>query len=66
MKSSWPPLGYDGIYEVTQHMASAQPSEEDCLAKGHISSLPEKVHLDLKQNDFTDLISIWERWRATT
>ncbi|EOY17125.1 Uncharacterized protein TCM_036295 [Theobroma cacao] len=24
------------------------------------------VHLDLKQNDFTDLLDIWERWGVTT
>ncbi|EOY00914.1 Uncharacterized protein TCM_010830 [Theobroma cacao] len=61
MESSWPPSSYDRIYEVTQHMVSAQQSERDCLAKDHISLLPERVHPDIKHNDFTDLLDIWER-----
>ncbi|EOX92043.1 Uncharacterized protein TCM_001059 [Theobroma cacao] len=65
-ESSWPSSSYDGIYEVTQHMASAQQSEGDCLSKDHFSSLPDRVHLDLKQNDFTDLLNIWDKWGATT
>ncbi|EOY08624.1 Uncharacterized protein TCM_023443 [Theobroma cacao] len=66
MESSWPLLGYDGIYELTQHVASPQLREGDCLAKGHISSLPNRVYLDLKQNNFTYLLNIWERWRSMT
>ncbi|EOY21260.1 Uncharacterized protein TCM_012700 [Theobroma cacao] len=60
MESSWHSSRYDGIYEVTQHMASTQQSKGDCLAKGHMSPLPEGVHLDLKQNNFTNLLNIWE------
>ncbi|XP_017972285.1 PREDICTED: uncharacterized protein LOC108661077 [Theobroma cacao] len=66
MESSWPFSSYDGIYQVTQHMASTQQSEGDCLSNDHFSSLPDRVHLDLKQNDFTDLINIWDKWGATT
>ncbi|EOY10682.1 Uncharacterized protein TCM_025984 [Theobroma cacao] len=66
MESSWPSSSYDGIYQVTQHMASTQQSEGDCLSKDHFSSLPDRVHLDLKQNDFTDLLNIWDKWGATT
>ncbi|EOY04333.1 Uncharacterized protein TCM_019620 [Theobroma cacao] len=62
MESSWPSSGYDGIYEVTQHMASVQQSEGDCLSKDHFSSLPDRVHLDLKQNDFIDLLNIWDNY----
>ncbi|EOY22366.1 Uncharacterized protein TCM_014557 [Theobroma cacao] len=47
-------------------MASAQQSEGDCLSKDHFSSLPDRVHIDFKQNDFTDLLDIWDRWRVTT
>ncbi|EOY00458.1 Gag-pro-like protein [Theobroma cacao] len=47
-------------------MASTQQSEGDCLSKDHFSSLPDRVHLDLKQNDFTDLLNIWDKWGATT
>ena len=35
--------------------------KEDCLAGGYVSSLLKEVHAELKQNDLTELESIWEQ-----
>ena len=40
---------------------SMQKTKGDCLADGSVSSLPEEVHVELKQNDLTELAKLWER-----
>ena len=34
--------------------------EGNCLIDGYVSSLPEKVHVDLLQNKLTELVGLWE------
>ena len=38
---------------------SMQKMKEDCLVDGYVSFLSEEVHVELKQNDLTELESIW-------
>ena len=38
-----------------------QKMKGDCLADGYVLSLPEEVHVELKQNDLTELAKLWER-----
>ena len=40
---------------------SMQKTKGDCLADGYVSSLPEEVHVELKQNDLTEFEKLWER-----
>ena len=35
--------------------------KEDCLTDGYVSSLSEEVHVELKQNDLTELAKLWEQ-----
>ena len=37
-----------------------QKAKGNCLVDGYVSFLPERVHVDLKQNKFTELTDIWE------
>ncbi|EOY07994.1 Uncharacterized protein TCM_022312 [Theobroma cacao] len=62
--SSASPLNiYRNDYEIELQMRQIQQEKGDCLTQGHISILPERVHLDLQQNDFTEMVGIWEQWR---
>ncbi|EOY24501.1 Uncharacterized protein TCM_016087 [Theobroma cacao] len=62
--SSAGPLNiYKNDYEIELQMRQIQQEKGDCLTQGHISILPERVHLDLQQNDFTEMVGIWEQWR---
>ncbi|EOY18289.1 Uncharacterized protein TCM_042889 [Theobroma cacao] len=62
--SSAGPLNiYRNDYEIELQMRQIQQEKRDCLTQGHISILPERVHLDLQQNDFTEMVGIWEQWR---
>lgn len=62
--SSAGPLNiYRNDYEIELQMRQIQQEKGDCLTQGHISILPERVHLDLQQNDFTEMVGIWEQWR---
>ncbi|EOY09369.1 Uncharacterized protein TCM_024794 [Theobroma cacao] len=62
--SSAGPLNiYRNDYEIELQMRQIQQEKRDCLTQGHILTLPERVHLDLQQNDFTEMIGIWEQWR---
>ncbi|EOY22935.1 Uncharacterized protein TCM_014964 [Theobroma cacao] len=62
--SSAGPLNiYRNDYEIKLQMRQIQQEKGDCLTQGHISNLPERVHLDLQQNDLTEMVGIWEQWR---
>ncbi|EOY01018.1 Uncharacterized protein TCM_010942 [Theobroma cacao] len=66
LSSASPFNKYRNDYEVELQMRQAQQTERDCLAKGHIPTLSEKVHLDLKQNDLSEMTGIWEQWRRNS
>ena len=38
---------------------SMQKTKGDCLADDYVSSLSKEVHVELKQNDLTELASLW-------
>ncbi|EOY21877.1 Uncharacterized protein TCM_014028 [Theobroma cacao] len=62
--SSAGPLNiYRNDYEIELQMGHIQQEKGDCLTQGHVPILLERVHLDLQQNDFTDMVGIWEQWR---
>ncbi|EOX93592.1 Uncharacterized protein TCM_002471 [Theobroma cacao] len=64
--SSAGPLNiYRNDYEIELQMGQIQQEKRDCLTQGHVPILPERVHLDLQQNDFTEMVGIWEQWRRT-
>ena len=42
-----------------------QDKKGDCLATGYTSSLLEKVCIDLKQNDLSQLADIWKKIKET-
>lgn len=48
-------------YDLELQMKQASQNEGGCLARRHISILLEKVHLDLRQNDFIEMVSISEQ-----
>ena len=49
---------YESSNDLKARSEATQLVEGDCLLARFVSSLPEKVHLDLAQNDLTDLMNI--------
>ena len=54
-------LSCQKVVKVQTWSESMQKMKGDCLADGYVSSLSEEVHVELKQNDLTELESIWEQ-----
>ena len=53
-------LPYQEAIEVQEWLENIQRAEGNYLMDGYVSSLPEKVHVDLEQNKLTKLASLWE------
>ena len=53
-------LPYQEVVDVQAWSEKVQRIEENCLVDGYVSSLPEKVHVDLAQNKLVELASLWE------
>ncbi|XP_022716541.1 uncharacterized protein LOC111275424 [Durio zibethinus] len=49
--------------EVKSHSEGIQRKEGDCLVEGYISVLLQSVHVDLSQNNISELEAIWKQWR---
>ena len=47
--------------DVEAWSATTKAKKKDCLAMGYASLLPEKVSIDLEQNDLSQLEEIWKR-----
>ena len=49
------------VVKVQAWSKSMQKMKGDCLADGYVLSLPEEVHVKLKQNDLIELAKLWEQ-----
>ena len=53
-------LPYQEPLEVQAWSKDMQKVEGNCLVDGYMSSLPEKVHIDLAHNRLIELAGLWE------
>ena len=53
-------LPYQEALKVQAWSKDIQRAEGNCLMDGYVSSLPEKVYVDLAQNKLTELADLWE------
>ena len=53
-------LPYQEALKVQAWSEDIQSVEGNCLMDGYMSSLPERIHVDLSQNKLTELASLWE------
>ena len=58
------PIQYENSGNLRIRSETTQRLEGDCLPSDFVSSLPIKIHLDLRQNDLAELISIWKSWNV--
>ena len=49
------------VVKVQTWSENMQKAKGDCLASGYVSSLSKGVHVELKQNDLTELAKLWEQ-----
>ena len=53
-------LPYQEAVEVQAWSEEVQRVEGNCLVDGYVSSLLEGVHVNLAQNELTELTGLWE------
>ena len=53
-------LLYQKALKVQAWSEDIQRVEGNCLIDGYVSSLPEGIYVDLSQNKWTELASLWE------
>ena len=53
-------LPYQEALKVQAWSEDIQRAKRNCLMDGYVSSLPEKMHVDLAQNKLIELASLWE------
>ena len=53
-------LLYQEALKVQVWSEDIQRAKGNCLIDGYVSSLPERIHMDLSQNKLTELAGLWE------